>query len=39
VCVGNEVSRAVDAWRTELHVKNRPKTAASIAHPGENGVV
>ncbi|KIM61439.1 hypothetical protein SCLCIDRAFT_121865 [Scleroderma citrinum Foug A] len=35
----SEVPRAVDAWRTELHTKNRAKTAASIAHPGENGVL
>ena len=37
--MGSEVPRAVDAWRTELRTKNRAKTAASIAHPGENGVL
>jgi len=27
---------AVDVWRTELRSKNKPKVAASIAHPVEN---
>ena len=39
VCVDSEVPRAVDAWRTELRTKNRAKTAASIAHPAENGAL
>lgn len=27
----------VDAWRAELRSKNKPKIAASVAHPVENG--
>jgi coatomer subunit beta' len=32
----SQVPKAVDAWRTDLRSKNRPKIATSIAHPAEN---
>jgi hypothetical protein len=32
----SQVSKAVEAWRTNLTSKNRSKIAASIAHPLEN---
>ena len=30
------VPQAVDVWQAELRSKNKPKIAASIAHPNEN---
>jgi len=30
------VPQTVDLWRSELRNKNKPKIAASVAHPGEN---
>ncbi len=35
-CVYSQVSKAVDAWQGDLKSKDRPKVAASIAHPGTN---
>jgi len=32
----SQAPKAVSAWREELNAKNRPKIAASIAHPEEN---
>ncbi|KAI6146437.1 coatomer WD associated region-domain-containing protein [Pisolithus tinctorius] len=32
----SQVPKAVDAWRTELRMKNRPRIAASIGHPSEH---
>ncbi|KAF8876230.1 coatomer protein [Mucidula mucida] len=32
----SQVSKAVDAWQGDLKSKDRPKVAASIAHPGTN---
>ncbi|TFK63457.1 coatomer protein [Pluteus cervinus] len=32
----SQVTKAVDAWKADLLSKNRPKIAASIAHPDQN---
>ncbi|KAK0499429.1 coatomer WD associated region-domain-containing protein [Armillaria luteobubalina] len=32
----SQVPKAVDAWQADLKTKNRPKIAASVAHPSTN---
>ncbi|KAK0443982.1 coatomer protein [Desarmillaria tabescens] len=32
----SQVPKAVDAWQADLKAKNRPKIAASVAHPSAN---
>ncbi|PBK94009.1 Coatomer, beta' subunit [Armillaria gallica] len=32
----SQVPKAVDAWQADLKTKNRPKIAASVAHPSAN---
>jgi len=32
----SQVPKAVSAWKEDLRAKNRPKVAASIAHPDEH---
>ncbi|KAK0491647.1 coatomer protein [Armillaria novae-zelandiae] len=32
----SQVPKAVDAWQADLKTKNRPKIAASVAHPSSN---
>jgi coatomer subunit beta' len=34
--VDSKVNEVVDAWRTELKTKGRPKIAAAIASPAEH---